>query len=86
MKPGPLLPRRKLNPEFVATCRQAMLNGRPSWLLATLAGWPSAIALSETLHLPLVPLSAKTHRRLKNLAAIIDFPQDQILLPVEEQR
>jgi hypothetical protein len=50
-----------------------MVAGRPSWLLAELAGYPHQATFSSCVHARRVKATAAAVARLQNLAQILQF-------------
>jgi hypothetical protein len=61
-----------------------MRAGRPSWLLATLAGWPQAQTFSNQLHARRVKATPINVERFRKIAAIVGY-SGELFLDEEEQ-
>lgn len=86
MTPGkPPHPRLRLNPEFRKAVRAAMLNGRPSWVMAELAGFPNRGQFSSTLHARRISVTPLTLERLHRVADVVEFPREAVFIDEETQ-
>ncbi len=62
-----------------------MLNGRPAWAMAALAGFPATSYLSTTIHARRVSATPLMLERLRRLADVVEFPREAMFINEETE-